>query len=156
MDVRSPFFQNIATVLVGVMFLNPIVSTAADLAVDAPPVATPASAAPARRAGGQHRHAQRQRPVPQPLHRLQRRPAGLILNNATDKLQNTQLGGYIIGNANLNGRAAGLILNEVSGGSPSQLKGYTEVAGQGAHVIVANPTASPVTAAASSTRPRSP
>ncbi|WP_236209949.1 hypothetical protein, partial [Pseudomonas tohonis] len=35
MDVRSPFFQNIATVLIGVMFLNPIVSTAADLAVDA-------------------------------------------------------------------------------------------------------------------------
>ncbi|MBP5127097.1 filamentous hemagglutinin N-terminal domain-containing protein, partial [Pseudomonas protegens] len=30
-------------------------------------------------------------------------------------------------------------LNEVNGGSPSQLKGYTEVAGQAAHVIVANP-----------------
>lgn len=64
---------------------------------------------------------------------------GVILNNATSNLQSTQLGGYIIGNSNLNGRAANVILNEVNGGSPSQLKGYTEVAGQGAHVIVANP-----------------
>nr|WP_244863101.1 filamentous hemagglutinin N-terminal domain-containing protein [Pseudomonas sp. Pc102] len=31
------------------------------------------------------------------------------------------------------------MLNEVTGTNPSQLKGYTEVAGQGAHVIVANP-----------------
>ncbi|RML42289.1 hypothetical protein ALQ97_00713, partial [Pseudomonas savastanoi pv. glycinea] len=31
------------------------------------------------------------------------------------------------------------MLNEVNGGSPSQLRGYTEVAGQSAHVIVANP-----------------
>ncbi|WP_414158731.1 hemagglutinin repeat-containing protein [Pseudomonas sp. BNK-45] len=64
---------------------------------------------------------------------------GVILNNATQNLQNTQLGGYIIGNSNLGGRAANVILNEVNGGSPSQLKGYTEVAGQSAHVIVANP-----------------
>ncbi|WP_372859525.1 two-partner secretion domain-containing protein [Pseudomonas protegens] len=64
---------------------------------------------------------------------------GVILNNATQKLQSTQLGGYIIGNPNLGGRAANVILNEVNGGSPSQLKGYTEVAGQSAHVIVANP-----------------
>ncbi|TNF78470.1 filamentous hemagglutinin N-terminal domain-containing protein, partial [Pseudomonas sp. ICMP22404] len=35
--------------------------------------------------------------------------------------------------------AATTILNEVNGGSPSQLRGYTEVAGQSAHVIVANP-----------------
>ncbi|MEK1942675.1 MAG: filamentous hemagglutinin N-terminal domain-containing protein [Pseudomonas sp.] len=45
----------------------------------------------------------------------------------------------ILGNSQLGGRAAGLILNEVTGGSPSQLKGYTEVAGQSAHVVVANP-----------------
>ncbi|SDS84781.1 filamentous hemagglutinin [Pseudomonas asplenii] len=64
---------------------------------------------------------------------------GVILNNSTQNLQNTQLGGYIIGNSNLNGRAASTILNEVNGGSPSQLRGYTEVAGQSAHVIVANP-----------------
>ncbi|PNQ91156.1 ShlA/HecA/FhaA protein, partial [Pseudomonas gingeri NCPPB 3146 = LMG 5327] len=64
---------------------------------------------------------------------------GVILNNSTQNLQSTQLGGYILGNSNLNGRAATTILNEVNGGSPSQLRGYTEVAGQSAHVIVANP-----------------
>ena len=64
---------------------------------------------------------------------------GLILNNATDKLQSTQLGGIIIGNSNLKNGAAGLILNEVTGGNASQLKGYTEVAGRSAAVIVANP-----------------
>lgn len=64
---------------------------------------------------------------------------GVILNNATDRTQSTQLGGIILGNQNLNGRAASTILNEVTGANPSQLKGYTEVAGQAAHVIVANP-----------------
>ncbi|WP_256674724.1 DUF637 domain-containing protein [Pseudomonas sp. LD120] len=64
---------------------------------------------------------------------------GVILNNATNRTQPTQLGGIILGNSNLGGRAANVILNEVNGGSPSQLKGYTEVAGQSAHVIVANP-----------------
>ncbi|HCT04029.1 MAG TPA: adhesin [Pseudomonas sp.] len=64
---------------------------------------------------------------------------GLILNNATNRTESTQLGGIILGNSNLNGRAASTILNEVNGGSPSQLRGYTEVAGLSAHVIVANP-----------------
>ena len=64
---------------------------------------------------------------------------GVILNNATNRTESTQLGGIILGNSNLNGRAASIILNEVNGGSPSQLKGYTEVAGKSAHVIVANP-----------------
>ncbi|AAY90835.1 filamentous hemagglutinin family protein, intein-containing [Pseudomonas protegens Pf-5] len=64
---------------------------------------------------------------------------GLILNNANGRTQETLLGGIILGNSNLGGRAANVILNEVNGGSPSQLKGYTEVAGQSAHVIVANP-----------------
>ncbi|QRU97035.1 DUF637 domain-containing protein [Pseudomonas protegens] len=64
---------------------------------------------------------------------------GVILNNANGRTQETQLGGIILGNSNLGGRAANVILNEVNGGSPSQLKGYTEVAGQSAHVIVANP-----------------
>ena len=64
---------------------------------------------------------------------------GVILNNATSRTQATQLGGIILGNPNLNGTAATTILNEVNGGNPSQLRGYTEVAGQSAHVIVANP-----------------
>ena len=64
---------------------------------------------------------------------------GVILNNATGRTQSTQLGGIIVGNPNFQGAAANIILNEVNGGSPSQLRGYTEVAGQSAHVIVANP-----------------
>ncbi|WP_434650257.1 filamentous hemagglutinin N-terminal domain-containing protein [Pseudomonas sp. D1-2] len=64
---------------------------------------------------------------------------GIILNNAISRTQSTQLGGIILGNPNLNGTAATTILNEVNGGNPSQLRGYTEVAGQSAHVIVANP-----------------
>ncbi|WP_375140061.1 filamentous hemagglutinin N-terminal domain-containing protein [Pseudomonas sp. IPO3778] len=65
--------------------------------------------------------------------------SGVILNNATNSTQSTQLGGIILGNPNFNGTAASIILNEVNGGSPSQLSGYTEVAGQSAKVIVANP-----------------
>ncbi|UVM64148.1 DUF637 domain-containing protein [Pseudomonas sp. B21-010] len=65
--------------------------------------------------------------------------SGVILNNATNPAQSTQLGGIILGNPNLQGTAAKVILNEVNGGNPSQLRGYTEVAGQSAHVIVANP-----------------
>jgi filamentous hemagglutinin len=65
---------------------------------------------------------------------------GVILNNVANQTGATQLGGIIIGNPNLtNGVAAQTILNEVVGGSPSQLRGYTEVAGQSARVIVANP-----------------
>ncbi|WP_085640528.1 MULTISPECIES: filamentous hemagglutinin N-terminal domain-containing protein [unclassified Pseudomonas] len=65
---------------------------------------------------------------------------GVILNNAATQTAATQLGGHIIGNPNLkNSGSAQTILNEVVGGSPSQLRGYTEVAGQSARVIVANP-----------------
>ncbi|WP_448651972.1 hemagglutinin repeat-containing protein [Pseudomonas fluorescens] len=64
---------------------------------------------------------------------------GVILNNSTNRTESTQLGGIILGNPNFHGTAANIILNEVNGGSPSQLRGYTEVAGQSAHVIVANP-----------------
>ncbi len=66
-------------------------------------------------------------------------PNGVILNNANGAVTNTQLGGYIVGNPNLKGGAANVILNEVTGANPSQLRGYTEVAGQSAKVIVANP-----------------
>lgn len=65
---------------------------------------------------------------------------GVILNNVAAQTGATQLGGIIVGNPNLTNRvAAQTILNEVVGGSPSQLRGYTEVAGQSARVIVANP-----------------
>ena len=50
-----------------------------------------------------------------------------------------RLGGYIMGNPNLKGQAAQVILNEVTGSNRSKLAGYTEVAGQSARVIVANP-----------------
>ena len=58
---------------------------------------------------------------------------GLILNNSGQPV-NTQLGGFIPGNANLPGGSARLILNEVSGSLPSQLKGYMEIAGQKAEM----------------------
>ncbi|KKY50275.1 hypothetical protein AAY86_23670 [Pseudomonas amygdali pv. tabaci str. ATCC 11528] len=64
---------------------------------------------------------------------------GVILNNSTNQTQSTQLGGIIVGNSNLRGTAATTILNEVVGANASQLRGYTEVAGQAARVIVANP-----------------
>ncbi|TAM08934.1 MAG: filamentous hemagglutinin N-terminal domain-containing protein [Rhodanobacter sp.] len=64
---------------------------------------------------------------------------GLILNNSAG-ISNTQLAGYIGGNANLGiGQAASLILNEVTSTTPSQLNGAMEVAGRAAQVVVANP-----------------
>ncbi|SDI57459.1 filamentous hemagglutinin N-terminal domain-containing protein, partial [Pseudomonas panipatensis] len=140
MDIRRPLFQAIASALAGILFLNPIVATAAQLAVDAAAggntqigaagngvpivnIATPNGA------GLSHNK----------FSDFNVGPQGLILNNATGKTQATQLGGIVVGNPNLKGQAAQKILNEVTGGSPSHLQGYTEVAGQGAHVIVANP-----------------
>jgi len=63
---------------------------------------------------------------------------GLILNNSNKPI-NTQLAGYIPHNASLGGTHAKLILNEVTGTSRSLLQGYTEVAGQAADIIIANP-----------------
>lgn len=62
---------------------------------------------------------------------------GLILNNSYN-LSKTQLAGYIQGNANLAGGSARIILNEVTGKNISNLRGFLEVAGQKADVIIAN------------------
>ena len=63
---------------------------------------------------------------------------GLILNNANRPV-NTELAGYIMGNPNLVGSTANTILNEVTGTSSTSMNGALEVAGDKAHVIVANP-----------------
>ncbi|MFM9928080.1 hemagglutinin repeat-containing protein [Variovorax sp. H27-G14] len=49
------------------------------------------------------------------------------------------LGGFVQGNPFLARGPARIILNEVNGGVPSQLRGYVEVGGQRAEVIIANP-----------------
>ena len=63
--------------------------------------------------------------------------SGLILNNSK-VIVKTQLAGQIAFNPNLKNNAR-VILNEVTGTSKSLLRGYTEVAGSRADVIVANP-----------------
>ncbi len=64
---------------------------------------------------------------------------GLILNNSKT-VGSSQLAGIISSNPNLqSGSAASLILNEITSTSASHLEGYTEVFGQRAGVIVANP-----------------
>ena len=63
---------------------------------------------------------------------------GAILNNAF-LFSNTQLAGYIEGNPNLSGGPARIIVNEVMSDCPSELRGFLEVAGTKADVIIANP-----------------
>ena len=63
---------------------------------------------------------------------------GLILNNANRSV-NTELAGYIMGNPNLVGPTANTILNEVTGTGATSMNGALEVAGNKAHVIIANP-----------------
>ena len=64
---------------------------------------------------------------------------GAVLNNATQGGK-TQLGVDIInGNPNFKGKPADLIINEVTGGSRSELQGKLEVFGNKANVMIANP-----------------
>ncbi|MDV3468485.1 hemagglutinin repeat-containing protein [Stenotrophomonas sp. C3(2023)] len=63
---------------------------------------------------------------------------GVILNNARTNTQ-SQLGGWVQGNPWLATGTARVILNEVNGANPSQLRGYVEVAGDRAQVVIANP-----------------
>lgn len=63
---------------------------------------------------------------------------GAILNNSRDNVL-TQTGGWVQANPWLSGGAARVILNEVNSSNPSHLRGYVEVAGQKAEVIIANP-----------------
>ena len=65
-------------------------------------------------------------------------PQGLILNNSASAGVSV-LGGAIAGNTNLLGGTARLILNEVTGASRSTLNGATEVFGDRAEYILANP-----------------
>ncbi|QLG88024.1 hemagglutinin repeat-containing protein [Chitinibacter bivalviorum] len=64
---------------------------------------------------------------------------GVILNNSRKDVQ-TQQGGWVQGNPWLATGSARIILNEVRSSNPSSLKGYVEVAGQRAEVIIANPS----------------
>ncbi len=64
---------------------------------------------------------------------------GVILNNGTTNSQ-TQLGGWVEGNRALANGTARVILNEVNSSSPSQLRGFVEVAGSKAQVVIANPS----------------
>nr|WP_321920584.1 hemagglutinin repeat-containing protein [Paraburkholderia tropica] len=64
--------------------------------------------------------------------------SGAILNNSP-VITSTQLAGQINGNPNFGASdAARVIVNQVNSNSPSKLRGYIEIAGQKASVVVAN------------------
>ncbi|MGF1907866.1 filamentous hemagglutinin N-terminal domain-containing protein, partial [Vibrio kasasachensis] len=65
--------------------------------------------------------------------------SGLVLNNSIDQFGVSELAGVLEANLNLQGKAADVILNEVTSANRSQLEGYTEVFGQQANVIISNP-----------------
>jgi len=78
---------------------------------------------------------------------------GLILNNSP-VLSKTELAGFVLGNPNLGGTSAQVILNEVTSSNPTHLNGYTEVAGHAADVIIANPNGLSVNGAGFINTPR--
>ena len=63
---------------------------------------------------------------------------GAVLNNSRAAVQ-SQLGGWIDGNPWMAKGTARVILNEVNSNNPSQLRGYMEVAGNRAELVIANP-----------------
>lgn len=63
---------------------------------------------------------------------------GLILNNSTE-VQRSLLAATVRENANLQGQAATVILNEVVSANRSQLNGYIEIHGRAAELVIANP-----------------
>ncbi|RQS64344.1 filamentous hemagglutinin N-terminal domain-containing protein [Burkholderia sp. Bp8963] len=64
---------------------------------------------------------------------------GAILNNSPT-LVDTQQAAYINGNPNFGpGQSARIIVNQVNSANASQLRGYVEVAGNRAEVVLANP-----------------
>jgi filamentous hemagglutinin len=63
---------------------------------------------------------------------------GVIINNSV-RPGVSQLGGALTPNANLGGRSASAILNEVTGTGRTRLDGYTEIFGARADYILANP-----------------
>ena len=63
---------------------------------------------------------------------------GVILNNSY-QMSNTKLGGYVPGNANMMRGSANVIVNEITSHNPTDMKGFIEVAGRKASVVVANP-----------------
>lgn len=64
--------------------------------------------------------------------------SGVILNNGYN-MSNTQLAGYVPGNANMMRGSANVIVNEVTSTNPTTMNGFIEVAGRKASVVVANP-----------------
>ena len=64
---------------------------------------------------------------------------GAVLNNSRTAAQ-TSLAGQVAGNPWLARGPARVILNEVNSTDPSRLRGYVEVAGQRAEVVIANPS----------------
>jgi filamentous hemagglutinin family protein len=80
-----------------------------------------------RRAADQHPNAQSAAGVSRNVYnQFNVGPNGAILNNSRTNVQ-TQLGGFVQGNPYLATGPARIILNEVNGGSASQLRGYIEV-----------------------------
>ncbi|WP_156441775.1 hemagglutinin repeat-containing protein [Burkholderia sp. MSMB1078WGS] len=64
--------------------------------------------------------------------------AGAILNNSPT-IVNTQQAGYINGNPNYGpGQSARIIVNQVNSNAPSFIRGFVEVAGPSAQVVLAN------------------